>query len=331
MTVKNMGRMALGVILSLVLLYFAVSGVEWRGVVEACRNARPLPLLVGTLLFLASWWLSACRWKVLLNPAPKLRVLDTFSFICIGYLANTVLPLRMGDLARAGLFGKKKAFSVSRVLASLAIERIWDVVALLLIAAPMIFLLELPGPLKAALASMAGAAVVGVLGLTVLSYRTRLFPGIQAVVARLTPLRIREMFRPLVADFCDGLAVIRRRSDLVASWFYSIASWAVAGCSAWLWALSFGLPVPWYAGFFVLVVVNLGSALPSSPGYIGVYHYLAVTALSLWVSDREACLAYALGTHGINMIANLALGGYFLYVEEVRFSDLKQRKPGAPG
>jgi hypothetical protein len=71
---------------------------------------------------------------------------------------------------------------------------------------------------------------------------------------------------------------------------------------------AFHLHAPWYAGFFVLTVTNLGSAIPSSPGFIGVYHYLAVLALSVWIPDKSEALGYAIGTHGINVLTNILIG-----------------------
>jgi uncharacterized membrane protein YbhN (UPF0104 family) len=88
----------------------------------------------------------------------------------------------------------------------------------------------------------------------------------------------------------------------------SALAWLIAGTAAVSYIAAFHLQAPWYAGFFVLTVTNLGSAIPSSPGFIGVYHYLAVVALSVWVPDKSEALAYAIGTHGVSMFLNILLG-----------------------
>jgi uncharacterized membrane protein YbhN (UPF0104 family) len=101
-----------------------------------------------------------------------------------------------------------------------------------------------------------------------------------------------------------------------------VLAWVIAGIATISYIGAFHLQTPWYAGFFVLTVTNLGAAIPSSPGLIGVYHYLAVLALSLWVSDKSEALAYALGTHGISMLLNVLLGTGCLVKEGIALSSV---------
>jgi len=72
------------------------------------------------------------------------------------------------------------------------------------------------------------------------------------------------------------------------------------------------LPVPWYAGYVVLMFVNLGAVVPSSPGGIGVYHYLSILALSFWSVDRSAALSFAVVSHALGLLVTATAGFYGL-------------------
>lgn len=313
----------IGLALSLLFLGLAFRNVEWPGVWASWRAARLDLLLLGTGLLVGSWWVAAVRWRVLLSVVEGLRVRDTFAYITIGYLANTVLPLRLGDLVRASLIGRRENAGISRSLGSIAIERLMDVLMLVGLTLALMLVLEIPAPIQAGLAGMAAVALVGLAGLIAISLNRFRLPRLTAWLARIMPRRIADRALTLLGNFSSGADALHGWASLLAIVLLSALIWAVAGLAALAWVEAFHLDVPWYAGFFVLVMVNLGSAIPSSPGYIGVYHYLAMLALSLWTPDRNAALAYAIGTHALNMLANVGFGSYFLTREGMSLRSLK--------
>jgi uncharacterized protein (TIRG00374 family) len=170
---------------------------------------------------------------------------------------------------------------------------------------------------------MAGGALVMLLGLVLLSFHREKLPHVQKVLGWILPEAIALRVVTLMDRFSGGLDVIQNPSRLAVVFLLSVAIWSVTGFATYVWLLAFNLHLPWFAGIFVLVVINLGSAIPSSPGYVGVYHYLAVLALSAWNVDRSAALAYGIGTHALNMIANVSLGAFFVAREGVSLRELQ--------
>jgi len=256
-------------------------------------------LLLGMALLAGSWMVAALRWRVLLSGVEGLRTRDAFAYIMIGYLANTVLPLRLGDLARASLIGRKKNVGISRSLGSIAIERLMDVLMLVALTLALMRVLEIPAPIQAGLTGMVAAGLVGLAGLMAVSLNRKHLPRLSAFLAKAMPHRLANRVTTLLGNFSSGADVLHRPAGFLAVAALSAGVWLAAGMGTLAWVTAFHLDVPWYAGFFVLVMVNLGSAIPSSPGYVGVYHYLAMLALSLWTGDRNAALAYAIGTHAL--------------------------------
>lgn len=313
----------LGIGISAVFLFLALHDVDWADVWLSWKSAKKDLLLGGTMLLVASWMISAVRWRILLIPAPGLHVRDTFAYITIGYLANTVLPLRLGDLARASLIGRNKGLGISRSLGSMAFERILDMLVLLGIAFFLTWMVEFPGLIKTGIASMTVVAFGGLVFLLLISFNQKYVGLLSSLLGRLASDRLVYRITKLIANFSSGIGAMRHPGRIITIIFVSILVWGCAGLAAWMWAMAFNLSLPWYAPFFVLVVINLGSAIPSSPGYVGVYHYLAVLALSVWVPDRNAALAYAIGTHALNIMANVVLGSYFLVREGVSLHDLR--------
>ena len=313
----------IGLALSLLFLGLALRNVEWSGVWSSWRAARVDLLLLGTALLVGSWVIAAFRWRLLLSGVAGLRVRDTFAFILIGYLANTVLPLRLGDLARASLIGRKKELGISRALGSIAIERLMDVLMLVALTLALMGVLEIPAPIQAGLTGMVAAGLVGLVGLMAVSLNRKHLPRLTAFLAKIVPHRLADRGTTLLGNFSSGADVLHRPTGFLSVVALSAGVWLAAGMGTLAWVTAFHLDVPWYAGFFVLVMVNLGSAIPSSPGYIGVYHYLAMLALSLWTPDRNAALAYAIGTHALNMLANVGLGSFYLAREGVSLRSLR--------
>ena len=313
----------IGLALSLLFLGLALRNVEWAGVWSSWRAARVDWLVLGTALLVGSWVVAAFRWRLLLSETAGLRTRDTFAFIMIGYLANTVLPLRLGDLARASLIGRKREFGISRALGSIAIERLMDVLMLVALTLALMRVLEIPAPIQAGLTGMVAAGLVGLVGLMAVSLNRKHLPRLTAFLAKIMPHRLADRVTTLLGNFSSGADVLHRPAGFLSVVALSAGVWLAAGMGTLAWVTAFHLDVPWYAGFFVLVMVNLGSAIPSSPGYIGVYHYLAMLALSLWTPDRNATLAYAIGTHALNMLANVGLGSFFLAREGVSLRSLK--------
>lgn len=313
----------IGLALSLLFLWLALRNVEWPGVWAAWGAARWDLLVLGTALLVGSWGVAAWRWRRLLSGVAGLRTRDTFAYITIGYLANTVLPLRLGDLVRASLIGRKKNVGISRSLGSIAVERVLDVLMLAVVTLGLTLVLEIPAPIQTGLAGMAAAALAALAGLIVVSLHRAHLPRFAHGLARFMPHRLADRGLTLLGNFSSGADVLHRPLDALGVVLLSALVWLVTGLSTLAWVRAFHLAVPWHAGFFVLIMVNLGAAIPSSPGYIGVYHYLAMLALSLWTPDRSVTLAYAIGTHALNMLANVGLGAFFLMRTGVSLNALK--------
>jgi glycosyltransferase 2 family protein len=160
-------------------------------------------------------------------------------------------------------------------------------------------------------AGMITFAVAGLAAFVALFFLARSGNRVVSSLGRLSgfaPGTLAARLAMLAARFAEGLGTLRDGRELGSVLCLSALAWAIAGTATISYIAAFNLHAPWYAGFFVLTVTNLGSAIPSSPGFVGVYHYLAVLALSVWIPDKSEALGYAIGTHGISVLVNILLG-----------------------
>lgn len=303
-------------------MYMALRQVNWRKALDAITQCDVGLILGGLLFAILTYIFFALRWKVLLARADSLPISTVFAYVMIGYLANTVLPLRLGDVTRAALLGHKRHISGSLVLGSIVLERLLDISVILGLALVLSFVIVFVPLLRYSMLIFAGGALGAMAVLVVL---TRYEERLQALTPRLPRMIPRQPAAYIigwVARFAQGNQALRDPRQLASAIGLSLLAWISAGCWTICHVTAFHLPTPWYAGLFVLVVVNLGAAIPSSPGAIGVYHSLAMLALSVWVADKNATAAYALVTHAVNITLIAVLGSLSLWFEGVNLTSL---------
>lgn len=316
-------RLGAGLVFSLVFMVLAARKVDWTRVLLSIRPAHGAWLLAGLAGTLATYLLFALRWRMIARKAFALRTSEAFHYIMIGYLANVVMPLRLGDVARGVLAARETGARTVTVLATMALERILDVAAILLLALLVSWKMAIPDPVRLAAISFAWAVAVAVL----LFFSLLLLP--ETLKAKLLAMGERMPERPLAfarglaRQFKAGVGSLLDAALLARCVGLSLLAWGTFSGTTLFFLYAFSFDLPWPAAVFVVVVVNLGSAIPSSPGFIGVYHYLVVLALGVWAVPKSEALGYALATHGLNLLFYMAVGGACLWHKGLRLGQLR--------
>lgn len=279
--------------MSAVSLYVLSTQTDLRRAADLAIGASAPHLGIAAGLVLASVGAKAVRWRLLLGE-PGLGLGRLAGASLVGYLFSTFLPLRAGELVRSMALRQVEGVALSRSLASIVVEKVFDVASLLLLLVLVALMSPLPG-----WASM-GSVSAG-LGLLALGALIVLVPKVHGSVGGFLERRwpaFGSKVSGWLGEFASGLAgrVWRPRS-LAAIVGWSLAAWVGGAITVWLGLTALGIGVPPWAAVLVLVVTNLGMAVPSAPGYIGVYHYLVVLALSVYGIDTERALAAGLVLH----------------------------------
>jgi uncharacterized protein (TIRG00374 family) len=285
--------------ISAVCLVLLLRTVDLGRTRDAFAQADPAWLACALALIVASLLMRCWRWQLLFLPNDRVSLRGTLGATLIGYMFNTVLPGRVGELARAALIGQTDRVSTARAVGTILIEKILDVLALLILLGGLLSVMPLPPEVSAAGKSAALAFGVLALGLVLASvYRG---PLVRWAERRLDPLPLLQRLRPsriihLVLDATDGL---RRPELALAQLITTTALWGLALLTVMAVMRAFHLDVPPAAAALVLVTTNLGMTVPSAPGYVGVYHYIAVVTLRFFGVDDAVSLSFAVALHAL--------------------------------
>lgn len=329
---KSGWRGLAGFLLSGALLLWVLRDVSLAAVWAELSRADPWLFFWATVAATVIFPVRAARWRVILEPvAPDLPLGPLWRATAIGMMINNVLPARAGELARAfALTREVPAVPFSTSVASLVVDRLFDAVVLL--ALGLLAISDPAFPANATIAgqpladwAIAGAALTGVL--LVLVYLLVFFPralivSFEIFSRRISP-KLEERGRVALQRFSDGLSVMRspRRFVLVFAW--TLAHWLIAGLGTWLGFLAVGIDLPFSAALFVQTVTAFGVALPSAPGFFGVFEAIAVVTLAIYGVPAALATSWAIGYHILTFIPITLMGAYYFVRLGLHFRDLK--------
>jgi len=286
---------------SLVFLALALRGVQFDALWGALRHASYIWLAPAVLLTVLTLLIKAWRWQFMFRPEYRLPFGPVFTALSAGYLASNVLPARLGEVVSIVLLVSDEPVSAARTLSTLIVTRLLDLLSLLVILIGLLPFVKLPSDMLAAARGLGGAAFLGIVAVVLLSFWRDAALRLAQRVLR----RIRVLDRPAVyaslGHLVDGFTLLRRPLGLLLVAITFLA-WASIFLTAWACAQAFHLDVPVTAIIFANIVVALGMLVPSSPGYIGVFHYLVTVALAPFGVPKEAALGYAIVWHATNYL-----------------------------
>jgi uncharacterized protein (TIRG00374 family) len=293
--------------LAAVLLYFAFQGVDWNELASNLSRARPEYLAFVFLSYSTSMFLRGLRWRVLLAADRPIPFLLGFWGVAAGYLGNGFLPARAGELLRSALVSRRTGLGTTYVLATALTERILDAVALVLILAVVLATLEqVPDWLVVTARAGALLGVAGLVGLAVLPF----FEGVANAILHRLPLPpgLRDRLIGLVERFLLGLRAVR--SPLRAAQFYALtaAVWLIDATAMIVGAQGLGLTLSYQVSFLMLAALGLASAAPSTPGFVGIYQFVAVAILPGFGYTQAQALALILALQGMIYVSIIPWG-----------------------
>lgn len=331
-----------GILISIVCLYVVFRGIEWGEVLITLRSANYAYLIIAALLNLSTIWLRAERWKYLLEPIKKLTFLQLVPATMIGFMANNILPARAGEFIRAYLLGKKEDIKKTTAFATIILERVCDMITILVFLVIVLLLIKFPqitegagsdslsSLLSPTLMQKAGAlSVVFVAGLVGFLVLLKEFPQATTRIVRLClkpfPGTLHHKVNGLLDSFREGLQVLTTGTHLLYLIFWSLVVWLAVCAAGWFVLLAFGLDVPFLTAVFIVVLVAFAVAVPSSPGYVGPFHAAVLGGVLLFQPgmDKGAVAGIAIVYH-LLAIGPITVGGvYYLWKEQMSFADIQ--------
>lgn len=297
-------RAALGIGISLIAGWILLRSVDVGAALEVLGRADPrwVALMVATVaLDVGS---RGARWRILLAPVVVLSFRRVLGYTYLGYLANNVLPARLGELVRSHALGEAEGVSRTTVLGTVVVERVVDTVIVVALAALAVVVLSVRGVMSSAV--LLGGAFVSLLILAlVLAVALHRLPGIGRL-ARLADRwpRVAEIARRLR----DGLAVATRLRTLAGALAFSAVAWGASILTFLAGGQAVGIELTLAQGALLSSGVALATIVPSGPGYLGTFELTAVGIATSFGIDADAAFAMALLVHAM-ILAVTSVGG----------------------
>ncbi len=297
----------LATVLAGVLLYFSVRGVDWRQVLGIIGGARWG--LIGAALATISFSLlvRSLRWRILLNAEARFPVGLVFWANMAGYLGNNFLPARAGEFIRSFIISSRSSLSKAYVLTTAFGERLMDVIALVLASSLVLLSLDQKPEWMTQLSrTMAVVAGTGAAVVVILPHTGGLLENILQRIPM--PAAVRAFLLRLTGQVLLGLRAFHDWRRFAGFVFLTVVIWVSDSLGVIFGTRALGLTVSFPVALLLLTGLGLGSALPSTPGYVGIYQFVAVTVLPLFGISRDSALAYILVAQALGYVAVVGFG-----------------------
>lgn len=309
----NSWRIGAGLILGGVALWLAARGTDLDALRRAVADAHTHWILVALLSVVITVAAGVARWRLLFYPDAHARSWWTLTAaLLVGQMLNIVLPLRLGEVARAGWVGRAEAIPLGRALGTIAMERLADLVTVGSVVFALIALAAVPGWLVAPGRALVGIALVAGGLLLVIAMRGQSMAAFATRVARRLPRAIGSRLERLATTAIEGTRVLDSWTMGAAVAGLSLLVLLLAASTNYLLFLAFDLVVPASAALVLVIALQVGNTLVSVPGNIGVFQYVTVLTLGAYNVDRESAFAYAVLLHVIALAPKIVAGALLL-------------------
>ena len=328
----------LGLTVSAGFLFLFLWKLDFERIWKELQDANYAYFGPAVLVYFCAFGFRSVRWRYLLlhlKPVPATRL---YPIVSIGYLANNILPVRLGELVRAHFLGEKEGITKASALSTIAVERVFDGLTLLLFVAVVFPFLPWTDVLKndagavnvlwvATSVLIALMFIVGFLVLFLFATSPPLARRLARIVTSVSPRGLRPKAESLIYLLVEGLGALRSPRKLLLIALLSVPVWLTEAAMYYILALSFDLDV----GFEVILVVtatsNLATAIPSSIGGIGPFELVAKSTLVAFGVGAESAVAYAFFVHIMALWLPVnVLGLLFLWKENISVTQLARSR-----
>ena len=295
-------------------------------------GSASLPLLAtAVIIATATFPLRLLRWRLLLRrddggtiPFPPM-----WHAVAIGFMANNVLPFRMGEIMRTLTVSRLAPVRFTAAFSSIAVERVFDGLTVVALLAVSLFTAGLPagtaigGVPIAQLAAIAGAMLGAALLVAVAVVAWPL--AAERVIRKVVPgERLAGRLVALVEGVRHGLSVLRSPARLASVIGWSLVLWLVNALSFYVTFLAFDIPAGFAAALLLQGVLVLGIAVPSTPGYVGLFEGAIKAVLLLFAVAPDRAVAYAVTYHVTTFVPIVLLGAWSLLSTSLSLRDLRR-------
>jgi uncharacterized protein (TIRG00374 family) len=327
-------QLAAGLLLSGLFLWLALKGEDWGAIRESIAQADYSYIALMVPLGVYGMYARCQRWQILLEKTHgrPVAMMPIYSASSIGFMANMLLPFRVGEVARPLILARDARLPAASTFATVIVERVLDLVALATYGIGIVLIADVPPEITRAAELAAGIAAIGFVAVyVVVIRRTTLLPLLDRIwnrIPKLGPAILR-----VEHEIVDGMSAIADPLTMVRCVLWSLYIWLIVAVSFALGFKATGMDVPFlFGGITVATIVALAVSVPSAPAFVGQYEWGCKVALEqIFGVAGGAAIGYSILLHTTQFLIQIALGVVFLAREGLSLSDLAHMKSEVEG
>ena len=248
-----------------------------------------------------------------------------FKISAIGFMAIGVLPARLGEFVRPYLVKQQSGVRMSATMATVVLERVFDLLTLMLFLFVVLVKISLPPEIFKAGIVMLTLSLTVLTVLIVFGTKRDFSAQIIGKVLKFLPGRIGAPAARLADSFLEGLQLLPDVKKTLWVLLLSLLNWLLIGLSNYVLFYAFGIHLSIYNAFAILAIVALGIMIPAAPGFIGTYHYACVLGLTTFGIAKSQALSYAVALHFLQMSPAILVGLLLLPFQKLSFGGLVKK------
>jgi uncharacterized protein (TIRG00374 family) len=328
---RNILKTLIVIGLAVGLMALFLRNADLNQVWASVTAARMDYLLLSLLLTCVTFLIRAERWQYLLSPLGPTRFWTVFRTTVIGFGASAVLPARAGEVIRPYLLARREGLSATAAFATILVERILDLVAVLLLMAAFLLFFD-PGleardsgffsAIRFGGLVMAPIAVVALLVMFSMAGHPERLHEWLLKAERVLPARLASMIANFAKTFAEGFAVVRRPERLVAAIAWSLVLWVTIAAGLWAVSIGFGIVMPFTGAWLMLAPLVVGVAVPTPGGVGGFHEAYRLSATAFFGADNDTAVGAAIVLHAISVVPVTIAGLLFMVQDGLKLGGM---------
>lgn len=293
---KKVVTQVIGVSIGIIAIYFSlknINGAELKNSLKSISGYWLIPIFFVNFIVIL---FKAMRWQITLKLVKPVKLWTMFRILTIGFMANNVLPARLGEALRIHLLGKNALISKITTTGSMVSDKLIEAFSFLILAALLFFISDVPKWLHSGL--------IIILCITFAAY-------IAAIIYLRQPVKNKHL-----KNFQAGITGLMNRKIIFWGLVTSFASWFCQCLIIYMTQQAFGISIPVWGILLVLLVVNLAIAIPGAPSHIGTFEFACILAYTYLGLDKSTALLLGVTYHLVQIIPITFVGGIMLMLSD---------------
>jgi len=301
----------IGFIISFIFVYLSLRGINFSELKESLKSANYFYIFPGLFLVVLLLLVRSYRWGVMLGPLVKYNQRTLFVITAIGFMVVSLIPARIGEIARPFLVKQKSGVKMSSTLATVVVERIFDLLALMVLLFVVILVVPIPQALFNTGLTLLFISITAFLMLIFLAVKKDFSMSKAELVFNRLPQKPAGLLKKIFHAFVEGLQILPDIKKTLYIFFLSILVWTLNSATFFIVFYAFGFDLSFIDACAIMVIVAISVILPA-PGFVGTFHYACILGLSYFGIAKTEAASYAVLLHFLQIAPLILLGFVFL-------------------